>query len=124
VRYQKLEQVVSFDVPELPLSQLIQFYQQKLESLGWTKEGRSLADEQYCMADFTKGEDEITVRANMRGGVAACNIQGDGLLWTKPLPGPKVTISYEAWLRSNKKVATLDFLDEYVTEMQAIQQTP
>lgn len=124
VRYQKLEQVVSFDVPELPLSQLIQFYQQKLESLGWTKDGRSLVDEQYCMADFTKGEDEITVRANMRGGVAACNIQGDGLLWTKPLPGPKVTISYEAWLRSNKKVATLDFLDEYVTEMQAIQQTP
>ena len=52
-------------------------------------------------------------------GKSIVNIQGDGLLWTKPLPGGKPQVSYEAWLRINKLPAGLDLLDDYLAEMRA-----
>jgi len=122
VQYKKLEKVVSFDVPDFPLVQLIQFYEKKLAELGWSKNDRSMVEAEFCYVDFAKGDDEITVRGNVRNGVASCNIQGDGLLWIKQLPGPKATVSYETWLRTRTDVASLEFLDQYVAEMQAIQE--
>jgi len=38
----------------------------------------------------------------------------------KSLPGGKKVVSYESWLRSNKYRATLDRLDAYTAEMDAI----
>ncbi len=48
------------------------------------------------------------------------NIQGDGLLWSKDLPGGKQVISYELWLRDNKLPTSLDLLERYEAEMKAV----
>jgi hypothetical protein len=47
-------------------------------------------------------------------------IGGDGLLWGKPLPTAPVRISYETWLRRNRRDASLDLLDEFTAQMHKI----
>ncbi|MBX3420753.1 MAG: WD40 repeat domain-containing protein [Pirellulaceae bacterium] len=127
IQYQPQEKIVSFKVPGLPLADLIQFYEEQLNSLGWTKQERSMVEQEFCYADFAKGTAKFTVRGNFQNGKAACNIQGDGLLWTKQLPGPKTAVSYETWLRSQGniaqgKIATLEFLPQYEAEMLSLTQ--
>lgn len=122
VQYQKLEKNVGFQVPSVSLEQFIKFYEQELSELGWSKKGRSMVEKEFCYADFEKDGVSITLRGNMRGDVATCSVQGDGLLWTKPLPAPKTVISYETWLRSTQKHASLDFLSQYEGEMRKLQE--
>ncbi len=51
--------------------------------------------------------------------MAIVSFEGDGLLWTKELPGGKQIVSYETWLRLSKLPPSLEFLEQYETEMKA-----
>ena len=75
----------------------------------------------YVFMIFAKGKAEIELRSRMAGKATTAMISGDGLFWDKPLPVAAVPISYETWLRRNRKDATLEKLDEFAAEMQKIQ---
>ncbi len=56
-------------------------------------------------------------------GTSFVNVQGDGLLWTKPLPNGRKVVPYETWLRLNHHLATLNLLDQFQAEMRSISET-
>jgi hypothetical protein len=95
-------------------------YSQALQGLGWTLKGSGIRSDEYTFLTFTKEKLEVDLRARSMAGKIIVNIQGDGLIWTKPLPGGKKIVSYETWLRQNKHPASLDLLDTYRAEMQSI----
>ena len=88
--------------------------------MGWTIKGSGIRSDDYTFLTFTKQKVEIDVRARSMNGNIIVNIQGDGLAWTKPLPGGKHIISYETWLRQNNHPASLNLLDAYKKEMESI----
>lgn len=95
-------------------------YSQAIQGLGWTIKGSGIRSDEYTFLTFTKEKVEVDLRARSMAGKIVVNIQGDGLIWTKPLPGGKKIVSYETWLRQNKHPASLDLLDAYQVEMQSI----
>ena len=87
----------------------------------WWKRARSgVASDEYVLVRFEKGKAEISLRARATAKATTAMIGGDGLWWNKPLPIAAVPISYETWLRRNRKDATLDRLDEFAAEMRKI----
>ena len=77
--------------------------------------------DEYTFVTFTKGKAEIQIRAHLKESKGStAGISGDGLLWTKPLPVAPVRVSYETWLRRDRRDATLDRLDEFEAEMKKI----
>jgi hypothetical protein len=105
-----------------PLADVAEKYTAELGKLGFTPKESGIRDTDYTMLTFVKDDVEIDLRANNREGNAQVSLMGDGLLWTKPLPGPKQLISYEAWLRQNRHPAGLERLDQYVAEMKSLMQ--
>ncbi len=99
-------------------------YSQVLQGLGWTIKGSGIRSDEYTFLTFTKEKLEMDLRARSMAGKIVVNIQGDGLIWTKPLPGGKKIVSYEAWLRQNKHPASLELLNAYKAEMQSIGAQP
>ncbi len=95
-------------------------YSKELLSLGWTIKGSGIRSDDYTFLTFTKEKVEIDLRARSMNGNILVNIQGDGLIWTKPLPGGKQIISYETWLRQNHHSASLNLLETYIAEMQSL----
>ncbi len=95
-------------------------YVKALADLGWKLEDGGIRSDDYTMLDFSKEDQEITLRARLDGGAASVSFQGDGLLWTKDLPGGKQIVSFETWLRQNKLPPGLDQLDRFEAEMRAI----
>ena len=95
-------------------------YSQALQEFGWTIKGSGIRSDEYTFLTFTKEKVEVDLRARSTAGKIVVNIQGDGLIWTKPLPGGKKIVAYETWLRQNKHPASLDLLDAYKVEMQSI----
>ncbi len=110
---------LNFQMDATPLLKVADQYTKELESKGWTTDVGVKADD-YVFLTFTKTGVEIALRARLKDGNAIVNIQGDGLLWTKPLPGGTQVISYETWLRLHHHPASLDLLDEYHAEMKSI----
>jgi hypothetical protein len=102
------------------LSEVADQYTKELESKGWTTKGTGIRSDDYVFLTFSREKAEIELRARLTGGEATLNVQGDGILWTKPLPGGQQVISYETWLRRNQRPASLELLDEYVAAMRAI----
>lgn len=96
-------------------------YAKALGDLGWKAEEGGIRDEEYTFFNFTKGDQEISFRARRQDGAAVVSFEGDGLLWTKELPGGKKLVSYETWLRLNKLPPSLEFLQRYEAEMKAIE---
>jgi hypothetical protein len=92
----------------------------QMESLGWKRTSSGVTSDEYVLMSFEKGKAEIQLRARAAVKAAAAMISGDGLLWNKPLPVAAVPISYETWLRRNRKDASLDWLDEFAAEMRKI----
>ncbi|MDZ4852660.1 MAG: hypothetical protein SGI77_25505 [Pirellulaceae bacterium] len=111
---------LEIQVDATPLINVGEQYTKLLETLGWKKKSEGIMADDYVFLTFGKERSEIDLRARLKDGNAVANIQGSGLLWTKPLPGGQKRISYEAWLRLHRKPASLDWLDEYETEMQKI----
>ncbi len=105
-----------------PMTEVADRYSQALLGLGWTIKGSGIRSDEYTFLTFANGKVELDLRARSMAGKIVVNIQGDGLIWTKPLPGGKKIISYEGWLRQNKHPASLDLLETYEREMQSIAQ--
>ena len=111
---------IEFEVPDTTPPKLGEQFAAQLESLQWKREGAGIVADDYTFITFSKDEAEIQIRARPAGKKSTATINGDGLLWSKPLPTAPVRISYETWLRRNRKNATLDDLDAFVSEMHKI----
>ena len=111
---------IEFEVPDMTPPKLGEQFAAQLESLQWNREGAGIVADDYTFITFLKEKAEIQLRARPAGKKATATISGDGLLWSKPLPTAPVRISYETWLRRNRKKATLDDLDAFVSEMHKI----
>ena len=92
-------------------------YAEALSGLGWKVKDGGIREDDYLFITFAKERTEIELRARMMGGNASVNFQGDGLLWNKPLAGGKKQISYESWLRNNRRPSGLQWLKDYEAEM-------
>jgi WD40 repeat protein len=116
-KYDAIAKSLEISMDETPLIKVGELYKQQLLSMGWTQEGAGIIEADYVFLTFIHDKAEIEVRARVDGGKSIVNVQGDGILWNKPLPGDKRIISYETWLRVNHHPATLDLLDKYQAEM-------
>ncbi len=116
-KYDPREKAIEFVVKSTTLAALAEKYSEAMAKLGWPAEKGGVRSEEYTFFNFEKGKQEIAFRARSKDGDAEVNIQGDGLLWTKPLPGGIQKVSYAAWLRFHKLPATLELLDRYQSEM-------
>ena len=103
-----------------PLALIAEKYTTELKPLGWVAQSGGVRSEEYTLVTFAKEKKEISLRARLQNGNGTVNIQGDGLLWNKSLPGGKQVISYEEWMRENKLPASLEWLSKYESEMRAI----
>jgi hypothetical protein len=104
----------------MPLPKVAEVYTNELLSLNWQKDGEGITSDDYILQRFEKNKAEIAIRGRITDGKSTVNIQGDGLLWTKPLPSGKTVISYATWLRVNHHPASLDLIDAYAAEMKSI----
>jgi hypothetical protein len=119
-KFDALAKAVDISMDATPLPDVAEQYTEALQTLGWKWDGAGIKSDDYVFLTFTMGKAEIALRARKSDGQSTVNIQGDGLVWNKPLPGGKKIISYEAWLRSNRQPATLDLIDTYMKEMRSI----
>lgn len=119
-KFDAIGKSIEFSMETMPLPEIGDHYTKQLLSLSWQKDGDGITSDDYVFLTFVKDEAEVELRARVTDGKSIVNIQGDGLLWTKPLPGGKTVISYATWLRINHHPATLDLLDEYEAEMKSI----
>ena len=111
---------IEVQVDGASMTEVADRYSQALQGLGWTIKGSGIRSDEYTFLTFTKEKVEMNLRARSMAGKIVINIQGNGLIWTKPLPGGKKIVSYETWLRQNKHSASLGLLDAYKVEMQSI----
>ncbi len=118
-KYDSTEKSIEF-ATDGPLALIAEKYTTELKPLGWVAQSGGVRSEEYTLVTFAKEKTEISLRARMADGKGTVNIQGDGLLWNKSLPGGKQVISYEAWMRENKLPASLEWLSKYESEMRAI----
>lgn len=120
VRFDVDQKLIQFELADFSAPQLAEQFIRQMEALGWKRDGAGILSDEYSFITYAKDKAEIQLRARGQNKKATAMIRGDGLLWSKPLPTPPVRISYEAWLRRNRKDATLDLLDEFVEEMHKI----
>lgn len=119
-KFDPLDKTIQVQFDGSTLANVAEVYTKALGEFGWQAEAGGIRDEEYTFFKFTKGDQEISLRARKQGGAAVASFEGNGLLWTKELPGAKQVISYEAWLRQNKLPPSLEYLERYETEMKAI----
>ncbi len=96
-------------------------YANHLISLGWKLDGSGIRESDYTFLTLVRDKAEIAIRARMNAGEAIVNIQGDGLLWNKELPGGRTITSYETWLRERHLPASLEHLDAFAADMAKIE---
>jgi hypothetical protein len=115
---------IEFQIDTAPLAAVAEEYTAALAKSGFTPQESGIREDDYTFLTFAKDDAEIELRANRREGNAHVSLMGDGLLWNKPLPGPKQVMSYEAWLRTHRHPAGLDLLDQFVAEMRTLAEEP
>ncbi|HEY2158864.1 MAG TPA: hypothetical protein VGH33_24755 [Isosphaeraceae bacterium] len=120
VKFAVDEKQIRFEMADTTPTRLSGQIATQMEALGWNRTSSGVMSEEYVLMSFQKGKAEIQLRARSAARATAATIGGDGLLWDKPLPVAAVPISYETWLRRNRKDATLDRLDEFAAEMHEI----
>jgi hypothetical protein len=113
------EKRIKFTSADKPTKIAAEFIEQ-MQALGWKRDNSGFVDDEYSFLTYRKGKAEIQLRAHGAKEKSTASISGDGLLWTKPLPMAAVRISYETWLRRNRKLASLEYLDEFAAEMAKI----
>ena len=119
-KFDAIEKTIEVQIDNSTLADAAEIYTKAIEALGWKHDGRGIRDEQYTFLTYEKGNEDFSLRAHSKDGNALVNFGGDGLLWTKPLPGGKEVVSFERWLRLNKLPPDLGLLDRYEAEMRAI----
>ena len=108
VKFDVDDKQIQFELTETTPPQLAEQFAKQLEPLDWKRESSGVVSDEYTLATFSKGKAEIQVRARAEAKKTTVSVSGDGLLWDKPLPTAPVRISYETWLRRDRKDATLD----------------
>ncbi|HEY4309680.1 MAG TPA: hypothetical protein VGN12_09545 [Pirellulales bacterium] len=119
-KFDPLGKTIQVQLDGSTLANAAEVYTKALSELGWKAETDGIHDEEYTFFHFNKDDQEISFRARRQDGAAIVSCDGNGLLWTKELPGGKQVVSYEAWLRQSKLPPSLEFLERYETEMKAI----
>lgn len=119
-KFDAIDKSIEVSMNTKPLPEVAAVYTNELLSREWQKDGEGITSDDYVLQRFLKNKAEIAIRGRITGGKSIVNIQGDGLLWTKPLPGGKTVVSYATWLRVNHHPATLDLIDAYAAEMKSI----
>lgn len=119
-KFDAIEKSIEISMDKMPLPEVADLYTKELLSMAWQKDGDGIRSDDYVLQRFLKDDTEIALRGRITDGSSVVNIQGDGLLWNKPLPGGKTLISYATWLRVNHHPATLELLDQFQAEMKAI----
>jgi hypothetical protein len=119
-KFDSVGETIEVSIPGSTLANVAEIYTKALGDLGWKADEDGMRDEEYTVFDFTKDDQIITLRARKYDGVARVSFEGDGLRWTKELPGGKPVLSYETWLRVNKLPPGLEHLDRYETEMRPL----
>lgn len=115
--------VIEFSMDDMSLPEVGELYTKELQSSGWKLDGSGITSDDYVFLTFVKEKVEIALRARVTDGKSFVNVQGDGLLWTKPLPNGRKVVPYETWLRLNHHLATLNLLDQFQAEMRSISET-
>jgi hypothetical protein len=118
-KFDAIDKSIEVSMDTMPLPEVAEAYTKELLSLDWQKDGEGISSDDYILQRFKKNNAEIAIRGRITDGKSIVNVQGDGLLWTKSLPGGKTVISYATWLRVNHHPATLDLLDTYEAEMKS-----
>ncbi len=119
-KYDAIDKSIEYSMDDLPLLEVGERYAMELQSRDWKLDGPGVRSDEYVFLTFVKDKTEIELRARTTDGKSIVSVRGDGLLWTKDLPGGRKVISYETWLRINHHPAGLDLLDQYRTEMRSI----
>ncbi len=115
--------VIEFSMDDLTLPNVGELYTKELLTSGWKLDGSGITSDDYVFLTFVKDKVEIALRARVTDGKSFVNVQGDGLLWTKPLPNGRKVVPYETWLRLNHHPATLNLLAQFQAEMRSIPET-
>ncbi len=116
-KFDAMEQRAELKLANSTLQGALEQTAKALQTAGWELKSGGIRDEEYTFVTFKKGNREIDFRARKQNGVAVIDLQGSGLLWNKPLPGPEQVVSYLTWLKKGKHPATLELLDQFVMEM-------
>jgi WD40 repeat protein len=119
-KYDTLGETIELTLAGTTLKDAVAKFSEALSPLGWKQDEGEITDDQYAVVDFFKGEAEITLRVHTLEGTSTVGVDGDALLWTKALPGPKEPVSYESWLRLNKRPPGLEGLEEFEKEMRGL----
>lgn len=119
-KFDSLGKTIEVQLDGSTLANAAEVYTKALGELGWKAEAGGIRDEEYTFFKFTKDSQDISFRARKQNGAAVVSFEGNGLLWTKELPGGKQVVSYDAWLRQNKLPPSLEFLERYEAEMKTI----
>jgi WD40 repeat protein len=117
VKFDVDEKHIQFEMAGTTPTKLAAQLATKIEAFGWMRTRSGVTSEEYVLMSFKKGKAEVQFRTSAVTKTTSAIISGDGILWNKPLPVAAVPISYETWLRRNRKDASLDLLDEFATEM-------
>jgi WD40 repeat protein len=119
-KYDELGNTIELEFPGSTLANVAEIYTKALTDLGWKADDGGIRDEEYTFFDFTKDDQEISLRARKQDDVAIVSFEGDGLRWAKSLPGGKKRISFETWLRLNKLPPDAALVERYKTEMSVL----
>jgi WD40 repeat protein len=119
-KYDTLGEAIELTLAGTTLKDAVAKFSAALSPLGWKQDEGEITDDQYAVVDFFKGEAEITLRVHTLEGNSTVGVDGDALLWTKALPGPKEPVSYETWLRLNKRPPGLEGLEAFEKEMRGL----
>ena len=122
--YDKLDESIEVVLDATTLAEATKLYTEALAKLGWTPEEGGIRAEDYTLLTFQQGNEELTLRARATNGNAVVSFRGDGLRWSKELPGGKQIVSYETWLWMHQQPAGLELLDRFAAEMRAINAPP
>lgn len=120
VKFDIDQKQIEFEVAGATPPQLAEQFAKHMESLDWKRDGAGVLSDEYVLVTYKKGKAELQLRGRAAMKKSTAMISGDGLLWTKPLPTAPVRVSYETWLRRNRKSASLEHLDEFTEAMKQI----
>lgn len=112
-RLDRVAEILEFEVPGVAVSRIAEGLTGQLSKLGWVAETGGIRGEDYTNIVFAKGKLSIELRATDRNGTVNVNIQGDGLAWTKELPGATRSLPYEQWLMDHRKPLNLKELNAF-----------
>lgn len=120
IRFDTDQKQIEFELADAAPAKVGEQFVKQMEDLGWKRDGAGVQADDYVFLTYEMGKAEIQLRARADGAKSSVMVSGNGLLWTKPLPTAPMRISYETWMRHNRKTASLEHLDEFAAEMRKI----